>query len=183
MNRSPLAAFRLVLCLYAFTPLCLGAEPAVYFSPAGGCTESVVGAIHRAGKEIRVQAYSFTSAPIAAALVDAHRRGVDVRVILDRRQAAGVGCRGQELAAAGILVATDGKHPIAHNKLILIDGRWVITGSFNFSAQAERNAENLLVLDDAGLALRYLEQWRLHAAHSQPLATPPPGEVPVTLRQ
>src|SRR5712692_1159825 len=55
----------------------------VFFSPGGGCTEAVVEAINRAKQSVLVQAYSFTSAPIAKALVNAHRRRVAVQVILD----------------------------------------------------------------------------------------------------
>jgi phosphatidylserine/phosphatidylglycerophosphate/cardiolipin synthase-like enzyme len=58
----------------------------VYFSPKGGCTETVVKELGNAKKMVLVQAYSFTSAPIAKALVDAHKRGVYVRVILDKGQ-------------------------------------------------------------------------------------------------
>ena len=61
----------------------------VYFSPKGGCTEAVVAELDAAKATIFVQAYSFTSAPIAKALVDAHKRGVAVRVILDRSPADG----------------------------------------------------------------------------------------------
>lgn len=58
----------------------------VYFSPKGRCQDAVVETIGYAKKTILVQAYSFTSAPIAGALKAAHDRGVDVRVILDKSQ-------------------------------------------------------------------------------------------------
>src|SRR5579862_8891866 len=58
----------------------------VYFSPHGGATDAVVNSLERATNTVLVQAYSFTSAPIARALVDAQRRGVKVRVILDKSQ-------------------------------------------------------------------------------------------------
>ena len=58
----------------------------VHFSPNGGCTEAVVKALDNAKTSVQVQAYSFTSAPIAKALVGAHRRGVRVTVILDKSQ-------------------------------------------------------------------------------------------------
>jgi phosphatidylserine/phosphatidylglycerophosphate/cardiolipin synthase-like enzyme len=57
-----------------------------YFSPNGGCTQAVVDALGTAKSFILVQAYFFTSAPIAKALVDAHKRHVDVQVILDKSQ-------------------------------------------------------------------------------------------------
>jgi phosphatidylserine/phosphatidylglycerophosphate/cardiolipin synthase-like enzyme len=56
-----------------------------FFSPRGGATEAVVRELGNAKQKIHVQAYSFTSAPIAKALVDAHKRGVKVTVVLDRR--------------------------------------------------------------------------------------------------
>ena len=56
----------------------------VYFSPRGGCTDAVVSEISAARSSIYVQAHSFTSAPIAKALTDAHARGVHVEVILDK---------------------------------------------------------------------------------------------------
>ena len=57
-----------------------------FFSPKGGCTQAVVDQLNGAKKQVLVQAYSFTSAPIARALVDAKHRGVDVQVILDKSQ-------------------------------------------------------------------------------------------------
>jgi len=56
----------------------------VYFSPNGGCTEAIVKELDKAKTSILMQAYSFTSAPIAKALVNAHKRGVRVEVILDK---------------------------------------------------------------------------------------------------
>src|SRR4051812_32290657 len=61
-----------------------GGNIEVFFSPGGRCTEAVAGALARARSEVFVQAYSFTSAPIAKALVDAKRRGVRVTVVLDK---------------------------------------------------------------------------------------------------
>jgi len=58
------------------------AHVAVYFSPNGGCTKAVVQALATAQKQVFVQAYSFTSAPIAKALLDAHKRGVKIMVVL-----------------------------------------------------------------------------------------------------
>jgi phosphatidylserine/phosphatidylglycerophosphate/cardiolipin synthase-like enzyme len=58
----------------------------VYFSPNGGATEAVVGELGLAKLRVRVQAYSFTSAPTAKAVVDAKRRGINVVVILDSTQ-------------------------------------------------------------------------------------------------
>jgi phosphatidylserine/phosphatidylglycerophosphate/cardiolipin synthase-like enzyme len=143
----------------------------VSFSPQGGCTEAVVAALDKAASSILVQAYSFTSAPIAKALVDAHRRGVRVEVILDKSQRTEKYSSADFVAHAGIPTLIDAKHAIAHNKVMVIDGKTVVTGSFNFTKAAEEhNAENLLVIQDAALAEKYAANWRLHAAHSESYA-------------
>ncbi len=139
------------------------------FSPRGGCTQLIVDTLAGARSTILVQAYSFTSEPIAQALVDAHRRGVDVAVIVDKSQRTEDDARIQPLLDAGIPVLIDAAHAIAHNKVMVIDGTTVLTGSFNFTQAAEeRNAENLLVIRDAALTAKYAANWHQHEAHSQP---------------
>jgi phosphatidylserine/phosphatidylglycerophosphate/cardiolipin synthase-like enzyme len=139
----------------------------VYFSPNHGATTAVVEALEAARTTVLVQAYSFTSAPIARALAEAHGRGVDVQVILDRKETGSKYSPADFLAHAGIVTLIDGAHAIAHNKVMVIDGETVITGSFNFTTAAERqNAENLLVIRDRALAARYMDNWRAHAEHS-----------------
>jgi phosphatidylserine/phosphatidylglycerophosphate/cardiolipin synthase-like enzyme len=140
----------------------------VYFSPHGGCTEAVVSEVDRAKSDVYVQAYSYTSAPIAKSLVDAQRPGVKVAVILDKSQRTEKYSEADFLLHAGITTYSDARHAIAHNKII-VDGQKVLTGSFNFTKAAEdNNAENLLVIDDPQLARKYMENCKLHHAHSDP---------------
>jgi phosphatidylserine/phosphatidylglycerophosphate/cardiolipin synthase-like enzyme len=105
----------------------------VFFSPSGGATEAIVREINTAKKEILVQAYSFTSKPIAKALLDAHSRGIKVVTVLDRSQRTQKYSGATFLANAGIPVFIDDKHAIAHNKIMIIDRQTLITGSFNFT--------------------------------------------------
>jgi len=141
----------------------------VYFSPHGGATEAVVGALNHATNTVLVQAYSFTSAPIAGALVDAHRRGVKVQVILDKSQHTEKYSEADFLKNAGIRTLIDPEHAIAHNKIIIVDDYLVLTGSFNFTRAAEENnAENLLAINDPDLAKRYIENWHAHERHAEP---------------
>ena len=96
---------------------------------------------------VHVQAYSFTSAPVARALLEAKKRGVKVEVVIDAGRATEKYSEATFFANQGIPVFADGKHAIAHNKVMVIDGLTVITGSFIFTKAAEeRNAENLLVI-------------------------------------
>lgn len=141
----------------------------VYFSPNGGATEAVVSALNHATNSVLVQAYSFTSAPIAKALVEAQRRGVTVRVILDHSQRTEKYSEADFLRNSGIPTLIDAQHAIAHNKIIIIDAYVVLTGSFNFTRAAEEhNAENLLVINDPVLAKSYSENWHAHEQHSEP---------------
>jgi phosphatidylserine/phosphatidylglycerophosphate/cardiolipin synthase-like enzyme len=140
----------------------------VYFSPHGGATEAIIRELNKAKSTILVQAYSFTSAPIAKALLNAHKRGVKVEVILDKSQRTQQYSSATFLYNQGIPVKIDDKHAIAHNKIMIIDAETVITGSFNFTKAAEEsNAENLLVIHDKTLAERYTKNWLEHDRHSE----------------
>lgn len=148
----------------------LGPIPAVevYFSPRAGATEAVVKQIDGARREVLVQAYSFTSAPIARALLEARRRGIRVEVILDKGQKGDRYSSYTFLMNSGIPTYLDDKHAIAHNKVIIVDRQAVVTGSFNFTRAAEeKNAENLLIIRSEALARVYLENWNLHRSHSR----------------
>ena len=151
------------------TDLTLSNTPTqVCFSPRGGCTESIVSQIDKAKSEILVQAYSFTSAPIAKALVNAHKRGVKVEAILDKSQKSERYTSATFVSNAGIPTYIDSKHAIAHNKIMIIDKETVITGSFNFTKAAEeKNAENLLIIKDKALAKIYMENWYRHKEHAE----------------
>jgi phosphatidylserine/phosphatidylglycerophosphate/cardiolipin synthase-like enzyme len=159
----------IILLLSAFTTLAASDSLSVqiFFSPRGGCTEVIVNAITQAKTEILVQAYSFTSAPIAKALVEAHKRRVRVQIILDRSQRKERYSSADFTAHAGIPTFIDSAHAIAHNKVMIIDKAVLITGSFNFTKAAEeKNAENLLVLRSKELARTYIENWQRHKEHS-----------------
>lgn len=152
---------------------CLAADVSVWFSPHGGCTDEAVKEIGRAKKTVRVQAYSFTSAPIAQALVAAKDRGVDVRLVVDRAQKTAHDSLAGWVSAKGIPTWVDCKHAISHSKTITIDGARVLTGSFNWTKAAEvSNLENMLLLDDPVLAKRYEANWTEHQAHSEPWDKP-----------
>jgi phosphatidylserine/phosphatidylglycerophosphate/cardiolipin synthase-like enzyme len=141
----------------------------VCFTPGGNCTEQIVKVVGEAQRSILVQAYSFTSAPIAKALLDAHKRGVEVQVILDKSQRTEQYSSADFLANQGVPTVIDANHAIAHNKIMIIDGETILTGSFNFTKAAqEKNAENLLMIKDQALAAQYTENWDAHRQHSQP---------------
>jgi len=138
-----------------------------HFSPKGGCTEAIVAELKRARRQILVQAYSFTCPAIADALIAAKKRGVDVVILLDRANEKETYSELKVLEEHGVIPWIDAQHAIAHNKIMIIDKRTVITGSFNFTRQAEHeNAENLLIMSHhPELAAAYLKNFESHRAH------------------
>lgn len=124
--------------------------------------------IGRTRQSLLIQAYSFTSAPIAKAVAQAKGRGVDVRVIVDKSQVGDRYTVATFLKNAGVPVWVDDRPAIAHNKVMIFDQAAVFTGSFNFSKSAqERNAENGLVLrGDASLVQAYTDNWMARAKAS-----------------
>jgi phosphatidylserine/phosphatidylglycerophosphate/cardiolipin synthase-like enzyme len=92
---------------------------------------------------------------------------VKVQVIVDQEKAGEKHSQAGFIAAKGVPTLIDGKHAAAHNKVMVIDGQVVITGSFNFNRHAEDdNAENLLVIRDKTIAEKYTANWKAHAEHS-----------------
>jgi phosphatidylserine/phosphatidylglycerophosphate/cardiolipin synthase-like enzyme len=140
----------------------------VYFTPQADAASAIVHALNHSEREVLVQAYGFTHNAIAQALVRAHQRGVAVRVVLDEKSSPSNRYVMAVLLQAQVALRLDGRHAIAHNKLMVIDEEVVITGSFNFTnSAATRNAENFLVLKSNELAMRYKREWETHWAHSR----------------
>jgi phosphatidylserine/phosphatidylglycerophosphate/cardiolipin synthase-like enzyme len=141
----------------------------VHFSPAGGCTDAVVREIGTAKRELLVLAYGFTSRPISKALVDAKMRGVDVEIILDHSNETDAHSDLHFLLEQKLTPIIDAHHAIAHNKVMLIDGRTIITGSFNFTSHAEsHNAENLVIIKGyPDLVSAYRHDINQHKAHAR----------------
>jgi len=93
----------------------------VYFSPGASCTEAIVRELSNAKQTVHVQAYSFTSQPIARALTDAEKRGVKVIAILDASNRTKNYSAADFLAHEGVETYVDSMHAIAHNKIVIID--------------------------------------------------------------
>jgi phosphatidylserine/phosphatidylglycerophosphate/cardiolipin synthase-like enzyme len=140
----------------------------VYFTPGQNCTAAIVDRLNQAQQTIFVQAYSFTSVPIAKALLQAKKQGVTVKVILDKSQRTRKYSSLHFFLNQNIPVWIDEKPAIAHNKIMIIDRITVITGSFNFTKAAQmRNAENVLIIQDLSLAQQYLANWKARQQQSE----------------
>jgi phosphatidylserine/phosphatidylglycerophosphate/cardiolipin synthase-like enzyme len=165
-----------IALVYFFAFLCLSgahslraAEVTACFVPSEvQCADLIVSAVDAAKKTVRVQAYGFSHTDIIGSLARAHKRGVDVHLILDESNDSAKYSGATYAHNAGIPVLIDSNVAIAHNKVIIIDERLVITGSLNFTkVAAKRNAENVVFITDQTVARLYTENWQARAMKSR----------------
>jgi phosphatidylserine/phosphatidylglycerophosphate/cardiolipin synthase-like enzyme len=130
------------------------------FTPALSCADRILRAIAQAKREVLVAVYAFTNEEIAQALVQAYQRGVNVQVVLDREfDHENANSKGAFLEKQGIKLrrvsgaksqTTDRGDGLMHQKFAIVDRSVVLTGSYNWTAAAEKfNHENLLLFQDA----------------------------------
>ncbi len=150
-----------------------GTQVEVFFSPEDDTADRLVELVQSAQRSVRFMAFSFTSDPLASALHAAIQRGVSVQGVMERDQvASNIGSEYDFLRRAGIDVRLDGNSRSMHHKVLIIDDQIVVTGSYNFSANAEdSNDENLLVLHSAQIADQYLAEYERVIAKAQPAQT------------
>jgi len=140
----------------------------VFFAPGPDCTNQAVKYIDGAKSEVLVMAYSFTQTKIADALIHANfRQGVTVEYLFDKSNLTLGTSVVKRLKDSGVAGLLDKKENIMHDKVIIIDKKIVITGSFNWAIGAEHNAENCLVIQCYTMAERYRQNYLEHKAHSE----------------
>lgn len=131
----------------------------VYFSPDGGCEAQVLYWIGRANTSIHVLIYSFTLDSIGEALVEAHDRGLDVKVVFEKSQVSQYS-EYWRLSDAGVQVRNDTNSRFMHNKIMIVDDAIVLTGSLNYSESGiNRNDENLIVIKSGDVASLYANEF------------------------
>jgi phosphatidylserine/phosphatidylglycerophosphate/cardiolipin synthase-like enzyme len=132
----------------------------VYFSPRGGGEKQVIRWIDRANSTVHVLIYSFTDDAIGDAVLRAYQRGVEVKIVLEKTQVSKYS-EYWRLRAAGVPARNDTNPSLMHDKVAVIDGSIVLTGSFNWSDAAENdNNENLVVLRGSNLAREYENEFQ-----------------------
>jgi len=136
---------------------------------------TIVPLVSNATSSIRFLAFSFTDFPLADAMIQRSKQGVEVAGVIDKTQAGGQGSELGTLFCAGVPVRHDGNPQFMHSKVIIIDERYVITGSLNFSTSAEEsNDENVIIIDNPDIARLYIQDF--DRVYSQG-AAPDPAKV------
>jgi phosphatidylserine/phosphatidylglycerophosphate/cardiolipin synthase-like enzyme len=142
---------------------------ATCFSPGNDCAAFAIRAIDRAQREILVGAYNLTTGSgIVEALLGAKQRGVDVRLVADRTTPCQRNSGIDPLARAGVPIWIDRTARIAHLKTMVIDNALTLMGSYNWTAGAARNSENLNLVASPVVGAAYAAHWRERLALSSP---------------
>jgi len=125
------------------------AETEVYFSLYDNPQKEIIRNINQAQAFINIAMYIFTDKEIALSLINAQKRGVKVRVYLDKEQVDYKYSQSRFLVQKGIKTRITTNNYIMHHKFAIIDNRLLLTGSYNWTFSANnRNDENLMVIDD-----------------------------------
>jgi len=150
------------------------------FSPHGGAEALVVDTLAQARVSVHIAIYGLTSRKIEQALLDLAQSGVRVFIKADHVQSAGKtqATLLSRLRAAGIEVEVSRVGRLLHDKFVIVDGRWVVTGSFNWTEGAERrNRENVVTLDCPALAKAFEHFGEPAGTDSQAAGSDRPGST------
>jgi phosphatidylserine/phosphatidylglycerophosphate/cardiolipin synthase-like enzyme len=141
-----------------------------YFSSEDGVAALVLDVLQSAQSSIYFMAFSFTRTDFANALIEKAQAGLPVQGVFETRQiAAGGDAAWNALTTAGVDVRQDGNPYLLHSKVFIIDQQIVITGSYNFSRNAEENNdENILIIHNPEIAAAYFAEWQKVWAQANP---------------
>lgn len=178
MRQSLIVPFACLLFLPVFSSSVFAVEIITGFSPSGTAQTVILDAIHEAQHTIDLAAYRFTSKPVSLALLAAQKRGVVVRVLADEKANSTQYTAVTFLANQGVPVRLNRRYKIMHNKFAVIDNQSVQTGSFNYSAAADKsNAENVIYLRGTpATAAAYTQEFNHLWAESTPLDSRYPAD-------
>ena len=144
----------------------------IYFTPQDPCIDLVVSKILSAKKIILVQAYVITSTRIVHALIHAHQQKVIVKVLIDKNAQMTKGSKVNLLLQHKIPIIIDKTIGLAHNKIMIIDNEYVITGSFNWTDSAQsKNSENIILIKGTKPNQQFKANWHRRAACGEYLKT------------
>lgn len=132
----------------------------VAFSPGAQCRTKIALLLREARDTADICVFTITDDHLAAAILEAHRRGVRVRIVTDGQKSLDHGSDIIRLGHAGIPVRTDRSDHHMHHKFAVFDGRTVATGSYNWTrSAAELNRENVVISDDRRIVDRFIESF------------------------
>jgi hypothetical protein len=157
-TKSRVIILAIALLCFAQSAMCQKIE--IYFSPKGGAAEAVAKRILAASDSVLVMAYAISEPSLTRSLIAASERGVACRLIVDRHEQNAAGTTARKIKKAGVPTTVDRACKLMHNKFAVIDGKFVITGSMNWSEAGDSlNAENTLIIEDEAIAKIFTDEF------------------------
>jgi phosphatidylserine/phosphatidylglycerophosphate/cardiolipin synthase-like enzyme len=137
-----------------------GKRVEVYFSPQDGVLQHLVNLVNSSKSSIYFLAYTFTSDPLANAMMNRSKAGVELQGVFEEQQANNSGTEYDRFIKAGTNIRLDSNPGLMHHKVIIFDGQYVALGSYNFTRAAEEgNDENLLIIYDKDIASKFTQEF------------------------
>ena len=130
------------------------------FSPGSACLEAIRTRLRNARKHVDICVFTLSDDRVSDGVLDAHRRGVAIRLLTDNQKEFDTGSDIGRLRDAGVAVAVDRTEAHMHHKFAIFDGEWLLNGSYNWTRSAsEFNEENVIQSNDPTLLKRFSEQF------------------------
>ena len=141
----------------------------VCFSPEGNCDRKLIEFIDSAKTTLRIAIYSLNHEGITTAILRAHDRGVDVRVVVDKGQSKSTNSGVPALTQDHVPTRFGNFSGIMQNKYNIVDDQMLETGSFNYSiAATSKNAENQIYLSTSTIVSKYMQNFETIWADARP---------------
>lgn len=130
------------------------------FSPGQECKLALIDSMHQARFALDICVFTIADNHLTEAIVDAHNRGVDVRVLSDNDKSFDRGSDIQFMERQGVNVRLDNSPFHMHHKFMVVDKAILVNGSFNWTRSAsEKNQENICIIENKSLAAEYLKEF------------------------
>ena len=137
-----------------------GTPVQILFAPEDKVINHFIPLIEHAQKSIRFMTFSFTHEGLGQAVLDRAKAGIEVKGIFETRGSETKYSQLAPLYCAGVPVRQDGNPDTFHHKVFVIDDQIVVTGSLNFSNNAdESNDENTVIVTNRDIAAQYLQEF------------------------
>ena len=141
-----------------------------YFSPGEACRNVIISQIQSAVNQLQICVFTISDDVITDAILTSHKRGTDIKIITDNDKSLDEGSDIEQIASQGISVKMDRTSNHMHHKFMVVDGKALITGSYNWTRSAARfNHENILLTKDGGVVKSFLKEfdqlWKVMEAY------------------
>lgn len=153
------------ICFLTLLLICLScpiaAKTNVYFSPSKKCEKSIIKLINQAQNNIDIVVYAINNDNICNSLINAHSRGIKIRILTDKTQASLKSSKAIELFKQGFDIRVHSKFKIEHNKFAVFDSKIVSSGSYNWTNSASsKNSENcIFFIKNKNIVQRYQKRF------------------------